>query len=59
MRMMFRIRLFLWVAWVRIPKPWRKRKYNKIFEQMQQAVKKKKKKKKIRSTTIFQKKPVN
>ncbi|WP_302769005.1 hypothetical protein [Roseburia inulinivorans] len=39
MRVMFRIRLFLWAAWVRIPKPWRKRKYNKIFERMQQAVK--------------------
>ena len=39
MKVMFRIRLFLWAAWVWIPKPWKKRKYNKIFEQMQRAVK--------------------
>ena len=39
MKTMFKIKLFLWSIWIRIPKPWRKRKYNKIFERMQQAVK--------------------
>ena len=32
MKVMFRIRLFLWAAWVRGCKAMEKRKYNKIFE---------------------------
>ena len=39
MRIIFRARLLLWYVWVRMPKPWIKRKYSKIFERMQQAVK--------------------
>ncbi|WP_456033846.1 hypothetical protein [Roseburia inulinivorans] len=39
MKMMFRIRLFIWSVWMRMPKPWLKRKYQKEIERMQQAVK--------------------
>ena len=28
----------LWAMWMRIPKPWRYKRYRDIFEQMQQAV---------------------
>lgn len=34
-----RIRLFIWSVWMRLPKPWLKRKYQKEIERMQQAVK--------------------
>ena len=57
MRMMFRIRLFIWSVWMRMPKPWLKRNYQKDIERMQPAVKRRKRKR-TRLITISQKKPV-
>ena len=39
MKTIIRAKVFLWSIWVQIPKPWKWKKYCKIIEDMQQAVK--------------------
>lgn len=39
MTIIIRAKVFLWFIWVQIPKPWKRKKYRKIIENMQQAVK--------------------
>ena len=39
MGIIIRVKVFLWSFWVRVPKPWKRQKYRKIIENMQQAVK--------------------
>lgn len=38
MKTIIRVKVFLWFIWVRIPKPLKWKKYRKIIENMQQAV---------------------
>lgn len=35
--MQIKIKIIIWAIWMRIPKPWNRRKYEKILERMQEA----------------------